>query len=91
MPDEDDDMQRPARQEARRGQARADSRTDARGDVRGAVRIEQPIRSDLGCRRRRESFLADLDEAQRLLERVAPRRTRLAQLRQQQLMRTYLH
>jgi hypothetical protein len=90
MPDEDDDMQRPARQEARR-QTRADSRTDARGDVRGAVRTEQPVRSDPGRRRRRESFLADLDEAQRLLERVAPRRTRLAQLRQQQLMRTYLH
>jgi len=51
----------------------------------------QPGRIDAGRRRRRESFLADLDEAQRLLERVAPRRTRMAQLRQQQLMRTYLH
>ena len=48
-------------------------------------------RPDATRRRRRESFLADLDEAQRLLERVAPRRTRLARLRQQQLMRTFLH
>jgi hypothetical protein len=49
------------------------------------------LRPDATRRRRRESFLADLDEAQRLLERVAPRRTRLARLRQQQLMRTFLH
>lgn len=86
MPDEDDDMQRPARQEARRGQARAEMRTKPR-----ELLAEQTVRPDPTRRRRRESFLADLDEAQRLLERVAPRRTRLAQLRQQQLMRTYLH
>ena len=42
-------------------------------------------------RRRRESFLADLAEAQQLRERVAPRRTRMARLRQQQLMRTFLY
>lgn len=51
----------------------------------------QGARPDTNRRRARESFLADLDEAQRLRERVAPRRTRLARLRQQQLMRTFLH
>jgi len=47
--------------------------------------------SDPTRRRRRESFLADLAEAQQLRERVAPRRTRMARLRQQQLMRTFLY
>jgi len=47
---------------------------------------------DASRRRRRETFLADLDEAQRLRERVTPpRRTRMARLRQQQLMRTFLY
>lgn len=42
-------------------------------------------------RRRRENFLADLAEAQRLRERVAPRRARMARLRQQQLLRTFFY
>lgn len=41
-------------------------------------------------RRRRGQFLTDLAEAQHLRERVAPRRARMARLRQQQLMRTFL-
>ncbi|WP_194891354.1 hypothetical protein [Catenulispora pinisilvae] len=42
-------------------------------------------------KRRREDFLADLAEAQRLRERVAPRRARMARLRQQQLLRTFFY
>jgi hypothetical protein len=42
-------------------------------------------------RRRRENFLADLAEAQRLRERVAPRRARMARLRQQQMLRTFFY
>ena len=46
---------------------------------------------DASRKRRRDEFLADLAEAQKLRERVAPRRARMARLRQQQLMRTVLH
>ncbi|MBS2531996.1 hypothetical protein KGQ20_04360 [Catenulispora sp. NF23] len=42
-------------------------------------------------KRRREDFLADLAEAQRLRERVAPRRARMARLRKQQLLRTFFY
>lgn len=62
---------------------------------RGASAPAAPPRSgavlDPARRRRRESFLADLAEAQQLRERVTPRRTRMARLRQQQLMRTFLY
>jgi hypothetical protein len=84
MPDEDD-QQRPA------GRATQRMLSQSQSQIQADLRSEQPVRSDPERRRRRESFLADLDEAQHLLERVAPRRTRMAQLRQQQLMRTYMH
>jgi hypothetical protein len=47
--------------------------------------------ADATRKRRRDQFLTDLAEAQRLRERVAPRRARMARLRQQQLMRTFFH
>ncbi len=84
MPDEDDHKLRPAGRETWREQVPAQV-------AQATMRPEPPTRSDPERRRRRESFLAELDEAQHLLERVAPRRTRMAQLRQQQLMRTYLY
>jgi hypothetical protein len=62
---------------------------------KGASSRPAPARSgavlDPARRRRRENFLADLAEAQQLRERVAPRRTRMARLRQQHLMRTFLY
>lgn len=101
MRDEDDKTQGKRVQvaQAARDRARAEVGTEqARAEQRRAEQLrsdqprpEQSSCPDPGRRRRRESFLADLDEAQRLLARVAPRRTRLAQLRQAQLMRTYLH
>ncbi|MEZ0108567.1 hypothetical protein ABH920_002568 [Catenulispora sp. EB89] len=50
-----------------------------------------PAREARDRKRRREDFLADLAEAQRLRERVAPRRARMARLRQQQLLRTFFY
>ena len=52
---------------------------------------QQQQRADPTRKRRRDQFLADLAEAQQLRERVAPRRARMARLRQQQLMRTFFH
>jgi hypothetical protein len=40
-------------------------------------------------RRKRASFLRELDEARELRERVQPRRARAARLRQQMRMRTF--
>lgn len=62
-----------------------------KGASSSAVPPRQGAVLDPARRRRRENFLADLAEAQQLRERVAPRRTRMARLRQQQLMRTFLY
>ena len=40
-------------------------------------------------RRKRASFLRELDEARELRDRVQPRRARAARLRQQMRMRTF--
>jgi len=56
-----------------------------------SVKKKKQRAADATRRRRRDQFLADLAEAQRLRERVAPRRARMARLRQQQLMRTFFH
>lgn len=47
-------------------------------------------RADADRAQRRGRFLAELVEGRELMERVAPRRTRKARLRREQLMRTYL-
>lgn len=46
--------------------------------------------SEAGRRVRRAEFLAELAEARRLKARVAPRRSRLARLRQQNRLLSYL-
>ena len=44
---------------------------------------------DLERRRKRASFLRELNEAKELRERVQPRRARAARMRQQMRMRTF--
>jgi hypothetical protein len=50
---------------------------------------ERETERDLERRRKRASFLRELDEARELRERVRPRRARAARMRQQMRMRTF--
>jgi hypothetical protein len=50
---------------------------------------ERAAERDQERRRRRASFLRELDEAKELRDRVHPRRARAARMRQQMRMRTF--
>ncbi|HSA53476.1 MAG TPA: hypothetical protein VLH10_25620 [Yinghuangia sp.] len=59
--------------------------------VESAVRAQEarPEETDAERRRRRALFLRELAEAHELRERIQPRRTRTARLRQMMRMRTF--
>ncbi|WTX00463.1 hypothetical protein OG216_22340 [Streptomycetaceae bacterium NBC_01309] len=59
--------------------------------VESAVRAPEgrPEETDAERRRRRALFLRELAEAHELRERIQPRRTRTARLRQMMRMRTF--
>lgn len=52
--------------------------------------LAEPPASESGRQMRRAEFLAELAEARRLRDRVAPRRSRLARLRRQTRLLSYL-
>jgi len=52
--------------------------------------LAEPPGAEAGRRLRRAEFLAELAEARELMARVAPRRSRLARLRRQTRLLSYL-
>lgn len=50
---------------------------------------DSALQQDLERRRRRATFLRELNEARELRERVQPRRARAARMRRQMRMRTF--